>query len=94
MLSLLRRRKLAQTQDEFDAQADAFLAENGFPVDDTYRKVYGSIIQMSPSWEDTFDPKQVAKMIRNRVAKELAFYLMQPGRREKEESDESKESGV
>src|ERR1700687_1093365 len=90
-MSLLKRLlprpqvKLAQTQEEFDAQADAFLAENGFPLDADHRALFGSFIQHSDDSEDSFDPTLMRKRIRKAIATRLAFYLIKPDQRPKPE---------
>jgi hypothetical protein len=86
MRLLNKKRKLAQTQEAFDAQADAYLVEYGFPVDDEYRALFGSFIQHSDDKEDTFDPVLMAKRIRKAKATEFAFYLIKPERRPKKEA--------
>lgn len=80
---------LAQSQEEFDKQADQFLLEAGFPVDDEHRMLYGQFIQHSNENEDSFEPEAMAKRIRKARATMFAFYLIQPSRRPKPSSDEN-----
>lgn len=75
--------KLAQTQETFDAQADEFLANEGFPVNDEYRMLYGTFVQHSGDSSDTLDINLMAQRIRKAKANEFAFYLIQPKRRPK-----------
>lgn len=89
---LSKKRKLAQTQEEFDAQADKYLADYGFPVNEEYRALFGSFIQHSDANEDTFNPDLMAKRIRKAKATEFAFYLIKPDRRPKKEEATDVES--
>lgn len=98
LLSKLLSKKviLAQTQEDFDKQAEEFLASNGFPLDNNYKAMFGQYIQMSPPNEDTYSPKSLAKHIRKAVANELAYYLIKPEKRPVKEasSEPVQDSGV
>lgn len=80
-----KRIKFAQDQASFDAQAREFLETNGFPVDGAHEKLFGAFVQHSDEREDSFDPVSLAKAMRKQKANELAFYLMYPEKRPKEE---------
>lgn len=82
--------KLAQTLQTFKAQADSFLKSEGFPLEDDYRKLYGSFIQMLPPHQDEFEPKKVAAMMRKAIANELAFWTMHPEKLIQKEADDAK----
>lgn len=72
---------LAQTQEAFDAQVDAFLVSEGFELTQENRAMFAAAIQHSDSNEDSFDPKAIGKMMRKAVATRLAFYVIHPKHR-------------
>ena len=93
MRLLKRKIKLAQTDEAFQAQAEKFLIDNGFEVNDNFKALFGSFVQMLSQHEDEFDPEFVAKSIRKAIANEFAFYLIHPNKRPVK--DEPKEvSGI
>lgn len=85
------RRKLPTSQEGMDALCDAFLAKNGFEVNDEMRALFGSYVQHSDERDDTFSPKALAKCIRKALANQCAFYLIHPSRRAKAPEAEPKD---
>jgi hypothetical protein len=79
------KRKLPQTQEAMDKEADKFLLSNGFPSDFEYTRMFGMCVQGLPEKQDWYDPKLFARQIRKAVANELAFYLIKPERRSKKD---------
>ena len=75
--------KLAQTQEEFDAQASKYLLKEGFEDTQEYHQLYGAFLQHMDATTDSFDPKAMARMIRKQRANQFAFYLMYPDKRPK-----------
>lgn len=81
-----KRIALPQTQVDMDQLAVDFLQENNFPITPDMLALFGSFVAHSDSTEDTFDPKQVAKMIRKQIANGLVFYLVHPQKRPEAQS--------
>lgn len=100
MLKLLKRLlrskrpKLAQTQEAFDAQCDKFLTDNGIVPTEELRALYGTFIQHSSETDDRLDEKVMLRRLRKAQAMRLAFYLIHPSKRPKEEGNEPQEPGV
>jgi hypothetical protein len=84
-----RKVKLAQTQEDFDAQVSSFLLENGFPDDQGHRATFAQSIQMLPADQDFFHTEKMARQIRKAKAGEYAFYVMYPNKRPQKDIDES-----
>lgn len=80
-----KRTPLAQTQSEFEQQAVDFLQDNGIDVAPGTLALFAAAIQHGDQAEDTFEPKKVAKAIRKAIATRLAFYLIHPEKKPKEE---------
>lgn len=81
-----KRIKLAQSMPEFEEQALNFLQDNGFPVDPDHLAMYGAFVSHSDQMEDSIDPVELAKAIRKSRANQLAFYLIHPDKKPKEET--------
>jgi len=91
---LKRKIVLAQTQEEFDKQAEDFLIRNSFPNNDHYKRMYGQFIQMLPESRDWFYEKDLVLALKMSKAKHLAFFLIEPGRRPKKEEAPSEQEAT
>lgn len=70
---------LATTVEDIQAQADAFLSANGFPINQKYRQIFGQYVQMLPAEQAHYFPKDAATMIRKAEANEAAYFgLIKP----------------
>lgn len=83
--------KIDLTSEGFEKQAEDFLVEQGFPVDQDGKKLFAAFIQHLPQDQDSFDPNLLGKMMRKARANELAFYLMHPDKAPKKEQANGKE---
>ena len=81
MLFKPRRIKLAQNQNDFDAQARSFLESSGIEVTEFTLSLFAASVQHGPQDEDDFEPKATAKRIRKAIASQLAYYLIHPEKR-------------
>ena len=71
---------LAQSQAEFNKQAEDFLAASGFPVTEEFKRLYATLVQHLPETNDYFFAEDMARSIRRIRANEFAYHLMRPER--------------
>lgn len=82
-----RKEKLATSYEELKAQAEVFLVNNGFPLDDLHIRLFAQHVQAIPQEYDFFEPKRVAMSMRKAKANEAAFYVLYPERLPKEPNE-------
>jgi hypothetical protein len=67
---------LAQSQDEFNKQAEEFLATSGFPTTAEFKHLYATMVQHLPETNDYYVKEDMARAIRRVRANEFAFHLI------------------
>jgi hypothetical protein len=84
-----RKERYAQTQEGFDAQVEAFLFSEGFPVTQEFKSMFSALVQHAPETQDFFYPRHVASMMRKLKVNEFAFFNMYPEKRPKPKEEKS-----
>lgn len=78
---------------ELRAQAEAFLADHGYPVNDRYCQLVGMYFQTLPPKQDYFFADELDMYIRKQEIAEAAFFLINPKQYKQLKELEAKEAG-